>query len=126
MKASSSDVAAPARTELTTPAKSTAKPMRPIAIAASQVLREASVPAHTRTPPASPSIACACNRSRIGPPKSTSTSVANDPNAANVASSAFPMTLSPSANMTGMTIAVRPARRSAKKPRSRAASHWTS
>ena len=55
----------------------------------------------------------------MGPPKSTRSSIAKDPNAANVASCGLPMTLSPKANMAGMMIAVRVARRSAAKPRSR-------
>jgi len=55
--------------------------------------------------------------------KSTSSSIANEPNAANVASWGLPITLSPSANMAGMTIAVLPARRSATRPRSRSRSH---
>ena len=46
MNASSSDVVAPASTELTTPAKSTPNPTTAIAAAASQALREASVPRH--------------------------------------------------------------------------------
>ena len=62
--------------------------------------------------------------SRIGPPKSTSSSIANEPKAANVASFGFPSTLSPRANIAGMTIAVRAARRSAAKPGSRAPSQW--
>ena len=37
----------------------------------------------------------------MGPPKSTRSSIANDPNAANVASCGSPMTLSPKANMAG-------------------------
>ena len=42
--------------------------------------------------------------------------MANDPNAAKVASAGFPISLSPIANIVGMTIAVRAARRSAAKP----------
>ena len=92
MNARSSEVDAPARTELTTPANSTQKATIAIAIAASHGSRDASVPAQTRTAPASPSVACACSRSRIGPLKSTSTTVANEPNAANVATLRLPMT----------------------------------
>jgi hypothetical protein len=123
MKASSSDVVAPASTELTTPAKTTPKPTTAIDTAASHTACDASVPRQTNTPPATASAACAWSRSRIGPLKSTSSSIAKDPKAANVASTALPMTLSPSANMAGMTIAVRPARRSAAKSRSRWPSH---
>ena len=59
----------------------------------------------------------------MGPPKSTRSSIAKDPNAANVASCGLPMTLLPKANRAGMIIAVRVARRSAAKPRSRWPSH---
>src|SRR5271165_1253397 len=62
-------------------------------------------------------------RSLIVPPKSTSSSIANEPNAAKVASTELSITLSPSANMAGMTIAARPARRSAARSRSRRPSH---
>ena len=84
MKASSSDVVAPANTELTTPAKITAKPTTPMAPAASQALREASVPTQTNTAPANASARCALTRSPVEPPKSTSNSIAKDPNAAKV------------------------------------------
>ena len=119
MKASSSDVVAPASTELTTPANSTPKPTTAIAEAASHAAPDASVPVQTTTAPTTARAACACSRSRIGPLKSTSSSIAKDPNAANVATSPLPITLSPRANMAGITIAVRPARRSAARPRSR-------
>ena len=125
MNASSSDVEAAASTELTTPAKSTQKATTAIAIAASQGSRDARVPTQTRTPPVRASVACDCSRSRIGPLKSTSTSVANDPNAANVATLRLPMTRSPSANREGMTIAARAARRSAARSRSRVRSQRT-
>ena len=125
MNASSSDVEAAASTELTTPAKSTQKATSAIAIAASHGSRDARVPTHTRTPPASASVACDCSRSRIGPLKSTSTSVAKDPKAANVATLRLPMTRSPSANSDGMTIAARAARRSAARSRSRVRSQRT-
>ena len=52
----------------------------------------------------------------MGPPKSTRSSIAKDPNAANVATCGLPMTLLPKANMAGMIIAARAARRSAAKP----------
>ena len=45
--------------------------------------------------------------------KSTSNSIANEPNAANVAMIGLPITLSPSANIAGITIAALAARRSA-------------
>ena len=48
--------------------------------------------------------------------------MANEPNAANVARLGLPITLSPNANVAGMTSAVRPDRRSAARPRSRARS----
>ena len=122
MNASSSDVVAPARTELTTPANSTPNATSAIATAASHAERDASVPRHTNTPPVTASAACACSRARIGPAKSTSSSIANEPNAANVANAGLPITRSPSANIAGMTSAVRPARRSAANPRSRSRS----
>ena len=122
MKASSSDVVAPASTELTTPAKITAKPTTAMATAASQALREASVPTQTNTAPTSASATCARTRSPVEPPKSTSNSIAKEPNAAKVARSALSSTVAPRANMAGMTIAVRPARRSAANPRSRSCS----
>ena len=53
MNASSSEVVAPASTELTTPAKITPKPTSAIAAAASQALREASVPTQMNTAPTS-------------------------------------------------------------------------
>jgi hypothetical protein len=123
MNASSSDVVALARTELTTPAKITTKPTTAIATTASQTASEASVPSVTRTSPVSASAACACSRSRSGPLKSASSSIANEPNAANVARIGLAITSSPSANIAGITIAARPARRSAAKSRSRWPSH---
>src|SRR6185369_2769479 len=77
MKASSSEVVAPASTELTTPAKITPKPTSAIAAAASQALREATVPTQMNTAPTRQSDTCASTRSLIGPPKSTSNSSAN-------------------------------------------------
>ena len=131
MNASSSAVLAPASTELTTPAKITPNPATAIATAASHTAREASVATQTNTPPVTASAASAWSRSATGPPKSTRSSIANDPNAANVATCGLPMTLSPKANKAGMIIAARAARRSAAKPRSRWPSHrkrrkWTS
>ena len=84
---------APASTELTTPAKSTQnaddrhRDRRQPGVARRQRAR-----GRRTTPPASASAACACSRSRIGPLKSTSSSIANEPNAANVATSGLPMT----------------------------------
>ena len=48
------------------------------------------MPTQTKTAPASASAACARSRSRIGPLKSTSSSIANEPNAANVADRRVP------------------------------------
>jgi hypothetical protein len=123
MNASSSEVDALASTELTTPAKSTPNATTAIAAAASQGLRDASVPVQTSAPPATARAACACRRSRMGPPKSTSNSIANEPNAAKVASSGLSSPLSPMAKSAGMMIAVRAARRSTAYPRSWVASH---
>ncbi len=125
MNASSSEVVAPASTELTTPAKITPKPTSAIAAAASQALREATVPTQMNTAPTRQSDTCASTRSLIGPPKSTSNSSAKEPNAAKVASSGLSSTSAPTANIAGITIAVRPARRSAAKPRSRSFSRRT-
>jgi hypothetical protein len=125
MNASSNDVVAPASTELTTPAKSTPNATSAIATAASHAEREARVPTQTNTPPVTASATCACSRARIGPAKSTSKSIANEPNAANVANAGFPITCAPNANIAGMTSAVRPARRRATHPRSRSRSHFT-
>jgi len=116
MNESSSEVVAEAKTELTTPAKRTAKAMTAIAAVATASEFEASVPRHTKTPQTTESANWACRRSRIGPVKSTSSTMAKEPNAANVASAGLPMTRSPSANIAGMTIAARPARRSARRP----------
>ena len=63
------------------------------------------MPRQTKTAPATASAACACSRSRIGPAKSTSSSIANEPNAANVATVGLPITLSPRANIAGITSA---------------------
>src|ERR1700722_19356573 len=123
MNASSSAVVAPASTELTTPAKITPNPTTAIATAASHAVCEASVARQTNTPPVTASAASAWSRSAIGPPKSTRSSIAKDPNAANVANCGLPMTLSPSANMAGMMIAARVARRSAAKSQSRWPNH---
>ena len=123
MKARSSATVALARTELTTPAKRTPKPTSPIARAPSQGERDTTVPTQMKTAPVAASAACACSRARIGPPKSTSSSSANDPKAAKVATVGFRSTWVPKANMAGMTRAPRPARRSAAIPGSFARSH---
>src|SRR5258707_73315 len=52
----------------------------------------------------------------MGPVKSTSTSIANDPKAANVAVCGSPITLSAKAKTAGMTIAARVACLSAARP----------
>ena len=123
MNASSSAVVAPASTELTTPAKITPNPTTAIATAASHAFCETSVARQTNTPPVTASAAWAWSRSAIGPPKSGQEQHREDPNAANVASCGLPMTLSPRANMAGMMIAARVARRSAAKSRSRWPNH---
>ena len=116
MNANRRESVAPAKTELTTPAKSTPNPTITIPAAASHGEREQTVPTQTKTAPASARPACALRRSAIVPEKSTSSNIANEPNAANVASVGLPITRSPSANMAGMTTAARPARRSAARP----------
>src|SRR5215212_4534072 len=116
MNASSNDVEAPASTELITPANNTANATTVIETAASSVDRDARVPRQTSSAPATASDAWASSRSRNSPPKSTSTNIANDPKAANVATAGLPITLSPNANIAGMTTAARAARRRARKP----------
>ena len=116
MNASSSATVAPASTELTTPAKSTPNPTIAIASAAVQAEREASVPMQTNAAPVAASAVCACSRERIGPPKSTSSSIANAPIAAKIDTVGLPITWEPSANSAGITSAARPARRSADSP----------
>ena len=123
MNASRSPTVALASTELTAPAKSTQKPTAAIAAPASHAEREASVPRHTNTAPTPANDACASRRSLIGPPKSTRTSEANEPNAANTATIGFEITLSAKANRSGIRISARPARRSAASPGSCARYH---
>jgi hypothetical protein len=123
MNASSNDVVAEASTELTTPANSTTKPTSTMETAPSASEFDASVPRHTNAPQTRESAACACRRPRMGPLKSTSRSIAKEPKAAKVATIGLPITRSPSANIAGITIAVRPARRSARRPGSCARSH---
>jgi hypothetical protein len=53
------------------------------------------------------------NLLRIGPVKSTSTSIAKEPKAAKVAVCGFPITLSANAKTAGMTMAARAALRRA-------------
>ena len=118
-----SEIEAPASTELTTPANRTANPTRAVTTTASQVVSETSVPTQMRPAPAAASATCETTRSRIGPLKSTSRSSANEPKAANVAIAGLWMTSSPSAKTAGMTIAPRPARRSAARAGSRARTH---
>ncbi|MHA5048909.1 hypothetical protein [Streptomyces sp. SD15] len=122
-KASNSAVDAPARTELTTPEKSTRKPTTTMTETASQVWPATSVPRLIRTAQATASPRCARSRCVIGPVKSTSSSIENDPNAAKVAIVGEPMTWLHSANRAGITIAVRPARRVAASSGSRLRSH---
>src|SRR5271163_1740905 len=114
-KASSSVVVAPASTELTTPAKSTTAPTTAIVTAASQAVWETNVPRQINAQHATTSVAWLRRRSSIGPRKSTITSIANDPNAANNAVVASPITSSQNAKTAGITIAARPARRSAAR-----------
>ncbi len=116
MNESSNDVLADASTELTVPANSTAKATTAIEATASQTGFDSSVPRHTKTAPTTASQDCAWRRSRSGPLKSTSISMANEPNAEKIATSAFRRTTLPKANSTGITMAVRPARRSAANP----------
>jgi hypothetical protein len=116
MKASSSAVVALARTELTTPENSTANATIAMPTAASQVVRDASVPKQISNAQHTPSAAWSRRRSLIAPEKSTSSSIANDPNAANVATVGLPIALSPRANIAGISNAARAARRSAPYP----------
>ena len=120
--ATNRDVVAPAKTELTTPWKSTTKATTTVTAVASQVVRETRVPRQISTAPASASEAWAATRSPIEPPKSTNKSMANAPKAEKIATVGFPMTFSATANTPGMTIAARPARRRAENPASRARS----
>src|SRR2546421_5966679 len=59
--------------------------------------------------PTHPSPRYARKRVRGGPPNSTNTSIANDPNAAKIDVCGCPITLSASAKTAGMTIAARAA-----------------
>ncbi len=119
MNASSSEVDAPARAELTTPANSTKKPTTSMARAASQAAREASVARQAKTAPVRIRATWSGSRSRIRPPNATNSSMDSDPNAAKVAMTGLPITLMLSASRAGMTIAARPDRRSASRPASR-------
>ena len=113
MYASSSGVVALAITELTTAENSTTKATIAMPTTAIQVVRDASVPSEISPMQVTPSSTCDRTRSTIGPVKSTNSNIANEPNAANVATSGLPITLTPSASIAGMISAVRPARRSA-------------
>jgi hypothetical protein len=93
--------------------------------AASQVVRETSVASTMSAPHATASATWLRSRSRVAPRKSTSSSIANEPNAANVATVGFAITWTPTANSAGMISAVRTARRSAAKSGSRLPSHAT-
>ena len=68
------------------------------------------MPIVSSTLPASASPACATSLSRQPPPKATSSNVANEPNAANVAICALPITWLVIANSVGITSVVRTAR----------------
>ena len=113
MKASSRAVLAEALTELTDPANSTTRATTDIATADSHTGCDASVPSETSTAPTTASAASACARSRSGPPKSTKSSIANDPNAEKIATSGLRRTPLANANSNGITMAARLARRSA-------------
>ena len=121
----SSDTVAAAKTELTTPAKSTQKPATAIASVASQVDRDASDPRQTSTAPAAIRASCDRTRSSSSPENSTSKMSANDPNPAKSATVGFPISSMPTANIAGTTTAPRAARRSAMNPGSRARIHAT-
>ena len=77
------------------------------------------MPSTTSTAPASASASCERRRSAIGPENDASSRLAKEPNAANAATCGLPITFTLSANSAGITIAVRPARRSASRPPSR-------
>lgn len=82
MKASSSAVVAPARTELTTPENSTRKPTTTMTVTASQVVGATSEPRQMSTAQATARPTCARSRCTMGPVNSTSRSIENEPNAA--------------------------------------------
>ena len=92
MKLSSSDVVAPASTELTTDENTIATATTVIAATARTSEREHSVPTDTSPPPTSTSAIWSRARSGNGPRKSTSSSVEIAPNAANVAVIGLPIT----------------------------------
>jgi hypothetical protein len=117
ISASSNEVLDPASSELTTPEKSTQNVRTNIAATAVTVLREASVPRQISTAPPAHSPRWASIRSRRDPPKSTSRSIANDPKAANSATTSSSTTYFPSANTTGRTSAVRVALRTTARRR---------
>ena len=96
-----------------TPAKKTANATGRVTSAASAVAELTAVPIAISALPAIASARCAISFSRRVPPKDTSTSVANPPNAANVAICRLPSTWSANANRPGTTIAARTARSAA-------------
>src|ERR1700677_3179983 len=83
MYASSSEVVALAITELTTDENSTTNATIAIPTTEIQVVCDASVPRAISTAQATPNSAWERIRSWIGPVKSTSSNIANEPNAAN-------------------------------------------
>ncbi len=113
MNDSTSGVAALAITELTTPLNNTTKATMNIAIVATTVDCETSVPRQISTTQASPISACDRRRSSREPWKSTSNRFANEPKAMKYDIVGLPITLSANANSPGISIAARPARRSA-------------
>ncbi|WP_234436045.1 hypothetical protein [Streptomyces sp. NRRL S-813] len=126
MNASSSGVAAPARTELTTPEKSTTKPTDTVATTAVQTDRAARVPSETSTTHATASAACARIRWAGGPVNSTSRSIENAPNAAKVAATGEWKTWVHNAKRRGSTTVALAARRVAARTGSRRRNHAVS
>src|SRR5581483_4031743 len=94
----SSAVDEPASTELTTPENSTRNPTSTASVTASQVADATTVLRLISTAQATPSARCARSRCTIGPPKSTSSSMANAANAAKLAMAGEPTTSLQSAN----------------------------
>jgi uncharacterized membrane protein YeaQ/YmgE (transglycosylase-associated protein family) len=85
------------------------KPTTAMEPAASQAFREQSVPSVTNVAPTRASARNAANRVRQEPSNSTSTSIANDPKAANSDTWGCSTTLSANAKTAGITIAARAA-----------------
>jgi len=92
------------------PAKNTANVTGRVTTAATAVDDVTAVPIVSRTLPATASATWARSLSRRVPAKAAITSVANPPNAANVAICRLPTTLSVKANRPGTTIVARTAR----------------